>query len=283
MSTDLALSGAQGRADRIRSGLASIAATYEGISEAVAIAYHERDWGTLGYQSWDAYVEGEFAGHLPKLDRDARRQFVGELREAGLSTRAIGSVAGASDATVRRDLAGASIDAPADSNALSPAVSGAKDPPGTVREEGGRPNHASAPVAPPPAVPPAPTIRGADGRRYPSTRPAPPRAVPDPEPASEQEPLTGLVIDPSDAQRDAELAAEMEETATRYRRNFSAAVARADDVWQFEPGRIAEVYVADFDVALLPFLREMTRWCERVEQANKRMRAGLRVVAGGRS
>ena len=107
MSADLtAAHDAKDRADRIRAGLASIEATYQDISGAVATAYHERDWGTLGYGSWDAYIEGEFAGHLPKLNRDERRQFVGELREAGLSMRAIGSVAGVSKDTVNRDLAG---------------------------------------------------------------------------------------------------------------------------------------------------------------------------------
>jgi hypothetical protein len=99
-----------------------------GFGEAVSTAYHERDWGTLGYESWDAYVEGEFAGQLPKLSRDERRQFVAELREAGLSTRAIGSVAGISKDTVNRDLAGVSTETGAVSDAPSPVVTGDDEP-----------------------------------------------------------------------------------------------------------------------------------------------------------
>lgn len=83
------------------------------------------------------------------------------------------------------------------------------------------------------------------------------------------------------ANLDAQLDAAMEGTPQRFRRNFSAAVARSDDVWQFDPERIAEVYAGDFSQAVRPFLEEMTRWCEAVAAAHRR-KSGLRVVGGNR-
>lgn len=84
-----------------------------------------------------------------------------------------------------------------------------------------------------------------------------------------------------DARRDAELAAELAGTAARFRANFSTTVARADDLWQFDVDRIVEVYATDYDRAVRPFLDEMTRWIERVEQARRRQTSGLRLVNGG--
>src|SRR5687768_8963598 len=44
------------RAERIRTGIESMAA----LQDDIAAAYHRRDWTTLGYDSWDGYVSGEF-------------------------------------------------------------------------------------------------------------------------------------------------------------------------------------------------------------------------------
>jgi hypothetical protein len=76
-------------------------------------AWTGRAWTALGYESWDDLCAVEFAEtRMLQLPRDDRREKVAELRSAGMSTRAIGSAIGASDATVRRDLSGASDDAP---------------------------------------------------------------------------------------------------------------------------------------------------------------------------
>lgn len=76
-------------------------------------AWTGRAWTALGYESWDDLCAVEFAEtRMLQLPRDDRRDAVGELRSAGMSTRAIGSAIGASEATVRRDLSGASSDAP---------------------------------------------------------------------------------------------------------------------------------------------------------------------------
>jgi hypothetical protein len=80
-----------------------------------------------------------------------------------------------------------------------------------------------------------------------------------------------------DARRQAELDAEMSGTAVRFRRNFSAALARADDVWQFDIDRIAELYAADFDRDLGPWLTEMEQWCQHVSDVVRR-KSGLRAV-----
>lgn len=82
----------------------------------------------------------------------------------------------------------------------------------------------------------------------------------------------------ADRRRTAELDAALSGTAVRFRREFSSALARADDVWQFDVERIAEVYAGDFGTSVCPFLQEMTRWCERVTGAIRRNRSGLRIV-----
>lgn len=279
---------AQGRADHIRTGLARIEATYQDLGEAVATAYHERDWGTLGYGSWDAYVEGEFAGHLPKLNREERGQFVRELRDAGLSVRAIGSVTGASVGTVHSDLGSGVQNRTPAAEPPTPTVADDEDIPGVGDSDGASFTNSSTPAPPALAPRPASVIRGADGKRYASSRAASSRPQFAPAAAEDEDVLPGIVTgavisdqELADAGRDAELDAQMAETAARFRRNFSAALARADDVWQFDVDRIAELYSADFDRDLRPWLEEMERWCERVTDSIRRHRSGLRVVQGG--
>jgi len=59
----------------------------------------------LGYDSWDAYCAGEFAGQrMVRLDREQRREIVASMRAEGMSTRAIGSALGVGHQTVQRDL-----------------------------------------------------------------------------------------------------------------------------------------------------------------------------------
>jgi hypothetical protein len=67
-------------------------------------AYRGRAWTALGYESWDAYCDGELHGMRPALPRAERREQVAELRGAGMSTRAIGAAIGASQSTVQSDL-----------------------------------------------------------------------------------------------------------------------------------------------------------------------------------
>jgi hypothetical protein len=80
--------------------------------ELITRAYTQRAWDALGYTSWDEYCEKEFGTARLRLPREERTEMVCSLRESGLSNRAIASATGLSEPTVRRDLAGASNDAP---------------------------------------------------------------------------------------------------------------------------------------------------------------------------
>lgn len=85
----------------------------------------------------------------------------------------------------------------------------------------------------------------------------------------------------ADRRRDEELDSVMADTATRFRRNFSSALAGSTALWNFEPDRIAEVYGADFDHSVRAVLDQMAAWTEKVYAARRRTASGLRLVAGG--
>lgn len=91
---------ARARADRIRSGMRLLAEW----QQDVIAAYAARDWEALGYNTWDAYIDGEYGEHRVRLPREQRREIVAGMSAAGMSSRAIGSAVGSSYATVQRDL-----------------------------------------------------------------------------------------------------------------------------------------------------------------------------------
>jgi hypothetical protein len=102
--TDVSLSPveharARARADQIRLGIAAIAE----LPTLIVDAAKARDDLALGYASWDAYCDGEFRSSMLRLPRDERAEVVGQLREAGLSYRMIGSALGVSHPTVISD------------------------------------------------------------------------------------------------------------------------------------------------------------------------------------
>lgn len=105
------LTTARQRAERIRTDLV----TYSRMRQDIADAYAQRDWAALGYDSWYAYLDGEFGQELQQLarSREERQLAVGDLRGQGLSTRQIASVAGVDAKTVRNDLAELPAAAPA--------------------------------------------------------------------------------------------------------------------------------------------------------------------------
>ena len=106
MSTDLTVHDARVLTARIRESVA-------GVWDLIVEAYTSRAWTSLGYDSWDDYTRTEFDGVRIALPREDRREVIGSLRDAGLSTRAIASAIGVNDKTVRNDLAGAEYSAPA--------------------------------------------------------------------------------------------------------------------------------------------------------------------------
>lgn len=77
---------------------------FDAAAPLIASAYQGRIWIALGYGDWQEYLVGEFGGPL-RLGRDERQATVLELRQEGLSTRAIGDALGVSPQTVSNDLA----------------------------------------------------------------------------------------------------------------------------------------------------------------------------------
>jgi hypothetical protein len=76
----------------------------ESARDDIAALFHGRAWLTLGYESWDDLCDAEFSGVHIGLPRGERREVVGNLREQGLSTRAIASAVGVSVGTIHSDL-----------------------------------------------------------------------------------------------------------------------------------------------------------------------------------
>jgi len=94
---------ARRRRDQIKQLLTSMT---EQANEVVAIleqAQTHKDHLALGYKSWTAYIVGEYAGELADLKLALRREVVGSLTAAGMSTRAIADVVGVDHSTVVRD------------------------------------------------------------------------------------------------------------------------------------------------------------------------------------
>lgn len=142
VTVDLAagkLSAAEARnlTDRIRGGL-SVA--YDGLVEA----WEGRADQALGYDSWDAYCGSEFTeGRMVRLDREQRREIVGTMRSAGMSTRAISAGLGVPQSTIDRDVR-------------------SSDPNGSVGQvtslDGRTRPSTRPPASQPPAAPPAPEV-----------------------------------------------------------------------------------------------------------------------------
>ena len=103
---------AQRRVQRIRELSASITENVQTLIQLVHVAKASSDHEVLGYASWTAYLVDVFGDEPLSLTRDVRRELVAELSAQGMSTRAIAPIAGVTDMTVRRDMAGATNVAP---------------------------------------------------------------------------------------------------------------------------------------------------------------------------
>lgn len=66
-------------------------------------AWESQVWRALEYPSWEALCDTEFSGL--RIPLELRREIVPELREAGMSERAIAKTVNVGKTTVRRDLA----------------------------------------------------------------------------------------------------------------------------------------------------------------------------------
>lgn len=139
---------ARDRAAAIRTGLERMVNVYKPVLDLLLQAKDEQDHVTLGHVSWPAYLTSEFGGVLADLGREDRRSAAVLLSDAGMSTRAVGSLLGVSDGTVRND------------RNRAHGSSGAQ---GYAPDEGAPPE-----------------VTGLDGKRYPTREPAnqpEPRAV----------------------------------------------------------------------------------------------------------
>ena len=107
-------------------------------------------------------------------------------------------------------------------------------------------------------------VQSLDGRSRPATQP--PRAEPQPAPPRAEH------HDDADLYR--QLDDRLADTAARFRTNFTSAIARADDVWQFDADRVAEVIDHD---DLRVYVSSWRRWCDDID---RRLNPGLRVIGG---
>lgn len=96
-SDALELLEARQRLERVKSGV-------ERIWDDLVALYQGRAWIVLGYASWESLCDAELDGARIALPRQQRQEVVCDLREAGMSTRAIASAVGVTQMTVVRDL-----------------------------------------------------------------------------------------------------------------------------------------------------------------------------------
>lgn len=124
--------------EEAREFVEQVRASVQDIKEWIVRAVKGRAWLALGYASWDEMCEAEFDGAVIRLPREDRREVVSSLREAGLSTRAIGSALGVDHKTVVNDIQS--------TGEFSPVG------PGKVTSLDGRQRPATQPVRPSPSA-----------------------------------------------------------------------------------------------------------------------------------
>src|SRR5699024_6723125 len=103
-SEQLAPDVARDLTDKIRTGL-------EGVFELIKSAYSGFAWASLGYASWDEYVQREFGNLYLRPPREEREEIVSSMRDAGMSVRAIATATQLGRDTVHRELSMYSIPA----------------------------------------------------------------------------------------------------------------------------------------------------------------------------
>ncbi len=186
---------AERRAERIRLRLDTIADNLTAVLPMIREAIAQRDDIALGYRSPGEYVADRFGRALSGLGIEVRRAVVGELTEAGLSTRAIAPVVGVNNATVHRDLAAGVAPATPQTPAPEEGEAGGAGP-HVSADSAGEPEGEDAPegidlgseqrIATGGATPaaPRPPVIGIDGKTY--SRPEP-KPTPKPARSGEQQ------------------------------------------------------------------------------------------------
>ena len=177
ITDDLTRNEAERLSIRISARLDTMADNYVAVMPMIREALTRQAHVALGYRSPGDYARERFGDALSKLDPAMRREVVQELTEAGMSTRAIAPVVGASFNTVARD-ARVSPDTPQTPESVhgGEAVTDS----GQTPEPSSRGSEAGAPapeVQPERVEPPAPrpAVTGIDGKTYPAAAPNRPR------------------------------------------------------------------------------------------------------------
>jgi transposase-like protein len=74
------------------------------IPEVIAEIHRDRLWLALNYETWDDACDALMGGWRVQIPREDRREIVAELRDEGLSTRAISEALGIARNTVKKDI-----------------------------------------------------------------------------------------------------------------------------------------------------------------------------------
>lgn len=167
---------AERRAERITLRLDAIADNYRAVLPMIREAIEKRDDLALGYRSPGDYVSDRFGQALAGLGIEVRRAVVGELTQAGLSTRAIAPVVGVSNKTVHADreaLAGVTSVTPAEREQFDREHGFGRRGPHAPEGEATDAGRQQTAVEAAPSVP-RPPVTGIDGKTYtpPATRQA---------------------------------------------------------------------------------------------------------------
>lgn len=177
---DFDQAAAERRAERITLRLDAIADNYRAVLPMIREAIEKRDDMALGYRSPGDYVSDRFGQSLAGLGIEVRRAVVGELTQAGLSTRAIAPVVGVHHDTVARDARRVVPTTPAAQVPQTPEpVAGGEAATDSGQTPQGEDAPAAAATAPVPSMAvepqhstaPRPAVTGIDGKTY--TRPEP--------------------------------------------------------------------------------------------------------------
>ena len=87
------------RAESIRRGLDA----WTDVLSLIIEAYKAKDWEALGHADWGEYVGKEFQTNLLKLSAKTRKEWIPQLKDAGMTTREIAPVMNVDQSTVVRD------------------------------------------------------------------------------------------------------------------------------------------------------------------------------------
>lgn len=156
--------------DRIRLALDRVSNAWADLGERITDAYRRRADLALGYGSWAEYADAELKP-AEGLAAEVRRQLVGMLSQAGMSTRAIAPTMGVTHTQVRRD---SQVEHEVPPASFTPAHRFYREP-----EPAERIDYATGEVLD--ETPVAPTVTGLDGKTYKRPEPNFQRRAPLPE------------------------------------------------------------------------------------------------------